>query len=53
MAYAETGDFSNAAHWLEKARIIAVSHQQLEFMVDFDKYQKAVNTKQSYSDPTL
>jgi hypothetical protein len=53
MAYAETGDFSSAAHWLEKARIIAVSHRQLEFMVDFDKYQKAVIAKKSYSDPTL
>jgi predicted Zn-dependent protease len=53
MAYAETGDFSSAARWLEKARIIAVSHKRTDFMSDFDKYQKAVDARHSYTDPTL
>jgi len=53
LAYAETGDYSKAARWLEKARIIAISHKQLDFMITFDKYQKAISSQQAYSDPTL
>jgi tetratricopeptide (TPR) repeat protein len=53
VAYAETGDFTNAQATLEKARIMAVTHQKASTLKDMPAIQQAINSNQPYRDPTL
>jgi len=52
-AYAEAGDFSRAAHWLEQARMLATAHQQTNILNRLPVIEKAVSGQQPYRDPGL
>jgi tetratricopeptide (TPR) repeat protein len=52
-AYAEAGNFSQAAHWLEQARMLATAHQQRNILNKLDVIEKVISAQQPYRDPAL
>jgi Tfp pilus assembly protein PilF len=52
-AYAEEGDFSEASHYLEQARIKAIAQKEKGLLDEMPRFEKAFNLKQPYRDPAL
>ena len=52
-AYGEMGDFSQAAHWLERARIVATVQQQTNSLNELPDIERAISAQLPYRDPLL